>query len=231
MPLALQNSVDIELLIEGSRNELFKKITSEVSPSGRRLSSDDEALTFCIQHSYLSADRSERIFKVKCDNFEHFYYAFGFKGYVVCPAFLVSMFKLTDYACLDVRNDTHYYYIFLSRKEDDPLPIILGEFNFHEEFKLEIPSDKHKLLPLNSITKELICFISPNLEDKDLWNECGRFKSSDQLMKSEFAPSYWFAPDKLKELFKDKYPFVVLDHGKYYSRPRRQQIFRRISGN
>ena len=27
-------------------------------------------------------------------------------------------------------------------------------------------------------------------------------------MKSEFAPSYWFAPDKLKELFKDKYPFV-----------------------
>ena len=33
-----------------------------------------------------------------------------------------------------------------------------------------------------------------------------RYKSSDQLMKSEFAPSYWFAPDKLKELFKAKYP-------------------------
>ena len=209
MPLALQNSVDIELLIEGSRNELFEKITSEVSPSGRRLSSDDKALTFCIQHSYLSADRSERIFKVKCDNFEHFYYAFGFKGYVVCPAFLVSMFKLTDYACLDVRNDTHYYYIFLSRKEDDPLPIILGEFNFHEEFKLEIPSDKHKLLPLNSITKELICFIFPKpLGDEDIWNECNRFRSSDQLMNLESAPSYWFAPDKKKELFKAKYPVV-----------------------
>ena len=27
MPLALQNSVDIELLIEGSRDELFKRIT------------------------------------------------------------------------------------------------------------------------------------------------------------------------------------------------------------
>ena len=76
---------------------------------------------------------------------------------------------------------------------------------------MAIPSDKHKLLLLNSITKELICFISPNLKDKkdkDLLNECRRYKSSDQLMKSESAPSYWFAPDNLKELFKVNHPFV-----------------------
>ena len=109
---------------------LFKKISSEVSPSGRRLSGDDKALTFCIQRSYLTDDGLERIFKVKCDTYEHSYYAFGFRGYVVCPAFLASMFDLTDYACLDVRNDTHYYYIFLSRKEDDPLPNILGDLIF-----------------------------------------------------------------------------------------------------
>ena len=105
MPLALQNSVDIELLIEDSRDELFEKITSQDSFSVRRTSTNyDEPLTFCIQHSYLSNDESERIFEVKCDNFEHSYCAFEFKGYVVCPAFLVSFFNLTDYACLDVRN-------------------------------------------------------------------------------------------------------------------------------
>ena len=61
---------------------------------------------------------------------------------MVCPAFLVSMFNVTDYACLDVSNGSHYYYIFLSRKEDDPLPIILSEqFDYHGEFELEIPSE------------------------------------------------------------------------------------------
>ena len=129
---ALQNSVDIELLIEDSRDELFKKITFQ-DPSSRpcrstsRLDHDDKPLTFCIQDSYLSADGSERIFKVQCGTFEHFYYAFEFKDYVVCPAFLVSLFNLTDYACLDVSNGSHYYYIFLSRKDDDPLPKILDK--------------------------------------------------------------------------------------------------------
>ena len=208
MSLVLQNIVDIELLIEDSRDELFEKITSQVSSSDRRPSTnyDVKALTFYIQRSYLSKDGSERIFKVKCDNFEHFYYAFEFNGYVACPAFLISMFKLTDYACLDVKNGTHYYYIFLSRKDNDPFPIILGESNFHEEFKLEIPSDEHRLLPLNLITKDLKCFISPHKKDKDLFNECERFGSSDQLMKSDFAPSYWFVPDKLKKLFRAKHP-------------------------
>ena len=144
MPLALQNSVDIEHLIEGSRDELFVKIIFQdpYIPPGHvshKLAStsqasldlcaspdhvDGEPLTFCIQDSYLSSDGSERIFLVKCDNFEHFYYAFEFNDYVVCPAFLGTMFNVTDYACLDVSNGSHYYYIFLSRKEDDPLPII-----------------------------------------------------------------------------------------------------------
>ena len=171
----------------------------------------DEPPTYCIQDSYLSSDGSQRIFRVQYDTFEHFYYAFEFKGYVVYPAFLVTFFNVTDYACLDVINGSHYYYIFLSRKEDDPLPIILSEqFNYHGKFKLEIPSDEHKLLSLNSRTKDLKYFISPNLGDEDLWNECDRFISSDQLMKLESAPSYWFASDKLKKLFRAKHPLFYL---------------------
>ena len=210
MSLALQNSVDIELLIEGSRNELFEKITSHDSFSDRRTSANyDEPVTFCIQRSYLSNDGSERIFEVKFDNFEHFYYAFEFKGYVLCPAFLVSMFDLTDYACLDVRNGTHYYYIFLSRKEDDPLPKILNEqfdSDFLGDFELRIPSDEHKLLLLNSTTKDFKCFIfSP--DDEALCKEYHGFgnKPSDTLMESEIVPSYWFATQKLRDLFMAKH--------------------------
>ena len=107
-------------------------------------------LTFCIQHSFLSDDGSERIFKVQCGTLKCYYYAFEFNGYIVCPAFLVSLFNLTDYACLDVSNGSHYYYIFLSRKDDDPLPKILDkQSDFLGEFKLKIPSEAHRLLPLN----------------------------------------------------------------------------------
>ena len=91
MPLALQNSVDIEHLIEGSRDELFVKIifqdphippghvsdklasTLQGPPSESLCASPDhvdaEPLTFCIEDSYLSSDGSERIFLVKCDIF------------------------------------------------------------------------------------------------------------------------------------------------------------------
>ena len=132
MPLALQNSVDIELLIEGSRDELFKKITSQDfffrSIQFCRADHDDKASHFLYPSILTCRLMDQNVYsKFKCDTFEHFYYAFEFKGYVVCPAFLVSMFNLTDYACLDVSNGSHYYYIFLSRKEDDPLPIILSE--------------------------------------------------------------------------------------------------------
>ena len=114
MPLALQYSVEIELLIDDSRDELFKRIifqdphippghvphklasTSQASLDGCASPDrvDGEPLTFCIQDSYLSSDGSERIFKVQCGTFGHFYYAFEFNDYVVCPAFLVSMFNI-----------------------------------------------------------------------------------------------------------------------------------------
>ena len=158
MPLALLNTIDIELLIEGSRDELFKRITSQdpcipfghvphelastlQASSGRRtLAAHDKPLTFFIQDSYLSTDESERIFKVQCGTLKCYYYAFEFNDCIACPAFLVTRFKLTNYACLDVSNGLHYYYIFLSRK-DEPLPKILDkQSKFRGKFNLKIPS-------------------------------------------------------------------------------------------
>ena len=161
MPLALKNNVDIELLIEDSRHELFRRIifqappipsghvpyklaSPSLAPSSRSASADhkDEPSSYCIKDSYLSTDKSERIFKVQCDTSVHYYYAFEFKGYVVCPAFLVFRFNVTGYACLDVSNESRYYYIFLSRNDDDQLPIILRkQSKFRGEFKLIMPPE------------------------------------------------------------------------------------------
>ena len=184
MPVALQTSLDIELLIEDSRGELFKKITSQApyvppghvshklalnsqaSSSRRTLAAHDKPITFCIQDSFLSADGKERLFKVQFGTSECYYCAFEFRDYVVCPAFLVSMFNLSNYACFDVCDKSHYYYIFLSRKVDDPLPIILSkQSKFLGEFKLKLPYEAHRLLYLNPSNKDLKLFIvSPDDE-------------------------------------------------------------------
>ena len=211
IPLALQNSVDIELLIEGSRYELFEKITFRDSSLGVHSAAviDNQALSFSIQRSYLTDDGLERIFEVKCGTFEHSYCAFEFKGYVACPAFLVSFFNVTDYACLDVRNGAYYYYIFLSRKDVDPLPIILGDSDFLGKFEIKIPSEAHRLLFLNRSTKDFKCFIySPESpDDEALGEECSGFgkNPSDTVMKSKIVSSYWFATQNLRDLFRAKH--------------------------
>ena len=224
MSLALQNSVDLELLIEESRDELFERITFQdtyVAPSHvpnelphnlrassvrRTPAAVDETLTFCVLDSFLSDDGSERIFEVQCGNFKCYYYAFEFIDYIACPAFLVSRFNLIDYACLDVSNGSHYYYIFLSRK--DALPNILGKrSDFRGEFELEIPSEAHRLLTLNPRNKDSNSFILLDWKNKNLCDECERFCSnpSDILMKSKVASDYWFVPPKLKISFEDKH--------------------------
>ena len=221
MPVALQTSVDIELLIEDVRDELFKRITSQAPyvPPGHvphKLARTSQAssghasaaqpLNFLVQDSFLSDDGSERVFKVQCGTFKCYYYAFKFNDYVACPAFLVSRFKLTDFACLDVSNGSHYYYIFLSRKY--VLQRILDKrSDFSGEFELKMPSEAHKLLPLNPRYKDLELFIFPYTKNKKLRDECEGFWSnqSDLLIKLKAAPAYWFVPHKLMILFKARH--------------------------
>ena len=270
MPVALQSCVDIELLIEGRRDELFIKLTSQVPPpehippqragpsgyvdteasrsslyghlfppsevggpssqvhpSASQVSTPkvllsaqsaesspqkshtpvDKPPSYLVSHSYLSA--SERVFKVKYDDSEHFFYAFEFDDYVVCPAFFASQINLTDFACLDVSsNGSHYHYIFLSREDDDQLPIILDrESKFVGKFELKVPS-VDRILPLNPITKDLKCFIVPTAKDKDLSKETSAIKPqlTDKLLRSEVIPSYWFVPTGIMDLFARNHP-------------------------
>ena len=179
MPFALDSVVDIELLIEGNRDALFQKIaypdlsSYPISDSSERSSNTvgipsiqqsylqaDES-PYDVQDSCLSNDKSERIFKVKHLGFIHYYFAFKFNGYVILPAFLATKFKVSDYACLDISNGFHHYYIFLNGEIDDPLSVILGEsslfFGGHYS-QLPLPLIENALT-LNPGNKDIEYFI------------------------------------------------------------------------
>ena len=169
----------------------------------------DKPPSYLVSHSYLLADGSERVFKVKCDDSEHFFHAFEFDDYVVCPAFFASQFNLTDYACLDVSsNGSHYHYIFLSEKDGDQLPTIFDrESKFVGKFELMVPS-VDRILPLNPRTKDLKCFIMPLGGSQKLRAEGSAISSqlTDKLLKSEVIPSYWFVPTGIMNLFTKNHP-------------------------
>src|ERR1700741_3747044 len=111
MPSALSKNVDIELLIDMERSQLFEKVISQVqptshealfstggepfsqplakadqfrasenAPSVRKMSAgshlQDEESSYLVLGSYLSENRLERVFKVRHNATEHFYYAF-----------------------------------------------------------------------------------------------------------------------------------------------------------
>ena len=240
MPSALNNIVDIELLIEGSRSELFQKLISQTPPGPCHRSPGEEGSlqlrtpvcqtltpgndfpaksadvdrqqphiqvdesSYVVQSSYLSGNRSERIFKVIHKASEHYFYAFKFEDYLICPAFLASFFKVTDYACLGVStNGSHYCYIFLKSEIDDPLSDILNESSrFRGQYSFKVPSGE-KVLALNVKNKNLKCVIAVD-ELKAFQDEVVEYREnpSDKIQRSKSDPSYWIVPQEVKKKLK-----------------------------
>ena len=258
MPFALKNNIDIELLIDGRRNELFQKITSHVpstpfgndpnspesipdldfkhfpsSDNGKppfqsNISIDQSPATenvpsaqslhfnnnlddmqdvlgyfYFVQDSFLSDNGSERIFKVKHRSIDYYYYAFKFKDWVVCPAFLVSWFGLTKYACLKVVNDSsRYFYILLNSKFDNALSHILDKnspFLGRYYFEVPVPSTK-KIFYLSNENKDVKVFIDVSDEtpprDRAFLAELSKYRHNPftELQLSGVDPSYYLIP-------------------------------------
>ena len=178
---------------------------------------DDLGFYYFVQDSYLSENGSERIFKVKHRTTEYYYRAFELKNRVVCPAFLASWFDTTDYACLDVINGFHYYYIFLDSKNDDALSHVfdknsnfLGRFFFMEQALL-----KEKIFHLNSENKDLKVFI--DIDDEDCWRKSVfhgelleyRHTPGTVSKSSKVDPSYCLVPIKAVIRFSDWLPASI----------------------
>jgi hypothetical protein len=143
MSCVIENSVDIELFIEGKRDLLFNNITQQsrahdhLSPEGTndsKLRMVDQSsrppvivadsqisgipipFIYTVYESFWSESESKRVFKVKHLSSEYYYYAFILHDYIVCPAFLADSLKITNYACLNVIYGTNYSYIFVKMK-------------------------------------------------------------------------------------------------------------------
>ena len=251
MPSVLVDSVAIELLIEGRRREIFRKIVRRVPPRPTEriiskspftpprsklppiLSVNDapkqnssvhvapkqnkdksdpriknESSLYSVLESYLSKGESERVFKVRYRASEYYYYAFEFRKHVVCPAFLVGLFDLEDYACLDVINGSDCCYIFFEKSKDDPPPNMLnGCFDFLGQYYFSAPTDEFKVLHLDSGSMSIESFISDKSIGKKLKKELVELADnpSDELKISKCNPSYVFVPKETKKEFVDKY--------------------------
>jgi hypothetical protein len=149
----LRDAVEIELVIEGSRNELYEKITvAGCSNPGPQF--EFSCPEFLVQNIYPKDDKL--VFQVKYGNNYLYYYAFKFKEFIICPAFLGEFFGLGDYSYLVVEKDCKYYYIFLDSGYDDYFSLISKySSDLLHLFHLILPKDQRKTLTLNSKNKDI----------------------------------------------------------------------------
>ena len=157
--LPLLNVVEIELLIEGSRSELYTKFTG----GGHSSISDPLPLgsntPFLVQKVEESGDGGF-VFQVVHSKTNMKYYAFKHREFIVCPAFLSEVFKLNDYACLEIENRPNYYYIFIDPKNDDPLSFISNNLSKLTSTTHVFDSTNCKRLVLNSVNKDIQFLLS-----------------------------------------------------------------------
>src|ERR1044071_6990373 len=116
MSLSLDGRVEIELLIEGERRELFNKLVNEHEPVplGEKDPSAWESTTdFYVLDVY--GDEKEFVFEVANASMKVRYYAFEYrKDYYCFPAFLADNTHLRSFLEVN-REDFSYYYVFLER--------------------------------------------------------------------------------------------------------------------
>ena len=167
---------------------------------------DVDESSYSVTKSFLTIDKLERIFKVVTGSTEQYYFAFELEGFIVCPTFLAGLFGLTDFACLYVRNDFDFYYIFLEKNSDDPAScFFVDTASFLGDYLFKKPTDK--IFLLNFKNKDINCFIQDDdfvrkhpkvgLKERDAFLD----SHSTHMMCSDLEPNYWYVPRELKEEF------------------------------
>ena len=130
-----------------------------------------------IDYYFSRQEKPEYVFRVKYRSDDYYYYAFEFKDYIVCPAFLLASFEQINYACIRVSHKrTSYYYILVKKGPENPFSDILaGHKGFQSEYIFKPPTDKQRVLNLNSKNKDIKYFYKFELDSEDPiineWND------------------------------------------------------------
>ena len=102
--------VELELLIEGDREKLFKKFTNRNQPDIAN-AHDQGTLIYNVKRVNLLRN-GEIVFNVTVFSKSLKYYAFEHKGYLCFPAFLADFFKIDEPVCLVAGDGFKHYYVF-----------------------------------------------------------------------------------------------------------------------
>ena len=219
---SINKLVELELLIDGIREELFKKFTNRNHPDVT-LSQDQETIAYNVKEVN-PLKNGEVVFNVTVCSTNLKYYAFEHKGYLCFPAFLTCFFEIDEPVCLVVGDGFKHYYVFQRINEIVSLTSIISNAEkLRGEYVFNPPSVGTNLLLLNSKNQKMRCF--PEVENGNLIRKVNIefFKFPAGLQKlineSKIMPNYSFVPRDAKDKFKRIYGSLLnenFDFG-YYS--------------
>jgi hypothetical protein len=142
------------------------QICSPTPNSQTILSNVDTSSIYRVQTSFLYRRKDqryiERVFEIENLSSKIYFDAFEFKDYIVCPAFLADSYKLTTFACLNVKNGygPGYAYIFVNKNSLNPLSKILdSDCKILSEYSFKLPLEADKVLSLSFDNKNLTCLL------------------------------------------------------------------------
>ena len=202
--------VELELLIEGIREELFEKFTNQNHPD-MTIGQDQEAFTYNVEEvNHLG--NNDVVFNVTVCSTNLKYYAFELMDYLCFPAFLADFFEINEPICLAVDNGFIYYYLFQRKSKIVSLSSIIsnaeklkGDHSFNPQ------TVGTNLFTLNSGNKKMECFLAISAKNistfQDINDEFFSFPSHSQKQINDcgFMPGYSFVPRAVKEVFKEIY--------------------------
>ena len=150
--------VELELLIDGIREKLFKKFTNQNHPD-ITIGQDQGTLTYNVK-KVNPLKNGEVVFNVTVFSTSLKYYAFEHKGYLCFPAFLAGFFEIDEPVCLVVGDGFKHYYVFQRISEIVSLSSIISNAEkLRGEHIFNPPTVGTNLLRLNSENQKMRCFL------------------------------------------------------------------------
>jgi hypothetical protein len=218
MPLAIKNSVDIELFIEGRRLPLFEKITqgnvaTNLLKTMGYVPVESISSIYSVIGSFWDEPESKRVFKVQHLSSHYLYYAFMLDDYIVCPAFLARSLKITNYACLNVIHGNNYPYIFVKAEAGDS-KVYFGadQLDLRGEHTFELPVEQQQRV-LNLTSQDALFQVFINFEERSSelgleWGDVtGNLNNAPE--ESKLYPHYFYIPSEtFGEFEKDHEAFL-----------------------
>jgi hypothetical protein len=214
---AIENSVDIELFIDGQRSTLYNNLIHQ-PPAQFSSSGDTSDSVYRVHHLSFIPEKQALALSVKHISTDCVYYAFEFKkDYFICPAFFANSLNLKNTAVLNVTNGSSSGYIYIFVKKNESLMNFLNDANnLIREYNFTL--DGRDVFDLNSGNKEMVCFFrfdqNPLSEELDPlseeWDQLSESQGSHTSPIFSLKHKYVFMPKSIVKAFSKKHQLYFI---------------------